>query len=171
MRRLALVLVAVVGCGGEPEPRPVAVKTPVPTATAAPSVSPASVELLTLLRDATQDRARLYEAAGKVPAPATAAVSCDCDAGAEGGWLQFATHEDMLEHFNRVRGATTPIRGTECSIGRWARGTRPEGRIWFGREGRRTVLIWTNDNDRIVGTIRATGSRAEEVCAIWRVRS
>ncbi len=79
MRRLALVLVAVVGCGGEPEPRPVAAKTPVPTATAAPSASPASVELLTLLRDATQDRARLCEPAAKVAAPATAAVSCDYD--------------------------------------------------------------------------------------------
>ena len=106
-----------------------------------------------------------------MPAPATAAVACDYDAGAEGGWLQFATHEDMLEHFNQVRGATVPIRGTECSIWRWARGTRPEGRIWFGRDGRRTVLIWTNDSDRIVGTIRATGSRPDEVCAIWRVRS
>jgi hypothetical protein len=171
MRRLALVLVAVVGCGDEPKAKPVATRTPVPTATAAASASPASVELLNLLRDQTQDRARLCEPAGEVPAPAVAAVNCDYDATAQGSWLQFESHEAMLEYFNDVRATSLPIRGSECSFRRWRRGTRPEGRAFFGRDGRRKVLIWTNDSDRIVGEIRATGSRADEVCAIWRVRS
>ena len=158
------------GAAASRSARPVAAKTPVPTATAAPSASPASVELLTLLRDATQDRARLCEPAGEGAGAGDRRRVLRLRRGRR---RRMAAVRDARGHARALRpgapGAARPIRGTECSIRRWARGTRPEGRIWFGRDGRRTVLIWTNDSDRIVGTIRSTGSRPDEVCAIWRV--
>jgi hypothetical protein len=42
------------------------------------------------------------------------------------------------------------------------------GKLGLFKLGARTVLIWTDDNARVVGTIRTKTASPSTICALWR---
>jgi hypothetical protein len=170
------MLGALAACG-EQAPKPVA-STPMRTAT--PSASPAPVKkagpaerakakLENYLTENTQDKNRYCVPADEIPKDAIAAVNCDYRDSPQGSYLLFKSKSKMADYFDLVSAASKPIRGTKCSSDTWGRGTKEYvGKLGLYTLGARTVLIWTDDDARVLGTIRSKTASPRTICGLWR---
>ena len=174
MKRLLLLALLLTGCGEET--KRVTATPPTPTATPtvkpAPAAERAKAELRNYLAENTQDMIRYCLPADELFMDAIAAVDCEFGEEARGGYLLFESQSDLEFYFGTVTAASKRIRGTKCSGQEWGRrgGRTPDTRGWLGlyRRDARTLLIWTDNDARVLGEIRTTTASPKTLCALWR---
>jgi hypothetical protein len=177
---VAVLFVAIAGCGGSDPPKRAAV-TPTPTPSPSPAASPAVVvepasakeraegALRDFVLEHTQEGGRLCVPDDTPPRTSIAAENCDFRGSPQGSFVLFKTRKAMRAYYTLVRAAAAPIPGTECSGPTWyRRKSHVEGKLHLGKLGARTVLIWSDDSERVVGTIRTKTASTKRICGLWR---
>jgi hypothetical protein len=172
VRSLVAVLVvgALAGCG-EQTKREAATRTPTPSPTVkpAPPAERAKAELRNYLVENTQNMRQHCVPADELVMDAIAAVDCDYRHGPRGDYLLFDSKADLEFYYGTVTASSKRIRGTKCSGNTWGR-TPNETRGWLGLYKRRTrtLLIWTDNEALVVGTIHTRTASTSTLCGLWR---
>jgi hypothetical protein len=172
MKRLLLLALLLTGCGEETKAvtaTPTRTATPTPTVKPAPPAERATAELRNYLGKNTQDMRGRCVPADELFMDAIAAVDCDFREGPRGGYLLFDSKSDLEDYFGLVTAASKRIRGTKCSGDTWGRKAH-ETLGWLGlyRRHARTLLIWTDNDALVVGTIRTRTASSKTLCGLWR---
>ena len=135
----------------------------------APPEEKAAAALQQYLATATR-AAYKCDPALEVPEVAQAAVRLRLSLRDRGHYLKFESLKAMRAYYEDVRSGARKVGGTPCTGPKWQRyPPETDGRLAFVRSGSEgNVIVFTEDEWEVVGTIRGNGASARAVCSVWQ---
>jgi hypothetical protein len=153
---IVIAFVRVLGASDEPPP-------PIATATATPATTPTATPVDPLL---AYVRSRLRGCR----LIASGRARCTLPGGYDARFSRFRTGRALRAYFRTLRRGRPARIGSCAPDGRWWKADTPktvEGKLIGRRVGRRLVLAWTDDDDRVAAFATATPKRAKQLCRAW----